>query len=275
MEDGDAHKALDLEIDKTFATIAEVNRGGSAALGGYVATLLTTLALTFGRGLGIADRVTVPLLQLAVDRQAAAVATLLLSAGLLYRWMLANTMEGILDRDLRFALRRRYGRASGRRILYRHASLIRMTTVVFERWPRADRLITLGLLLFVLAATLLFPPLLAWLLVWQGGFPALAQLALILLSILAALPTILVLVAGTKHDRAEEAEEEPQEPLWARVLYGAALLGSAGWLWLLLQEWGIRYPVPVLLVSTLWAALFGGALAVRVRGQIADAPGDV
>ena len=48
--DNNIAKAIDLEIDKTFAAIAETNKAAGTALASYVISLLTAIALDIWQG---------------------------------------------------------------------------------------------------------------------------------------------------------------------------------------------------------------------------------
>ncbi len=77
-------KALDFQIDKTYAAILEVHRGGVRGLVTYLVLIAVTATLTFGEGLGVTDKATIPLLQLSMDRHYAGIVALFLSSLVLY-----------------------------------------------------------------------------------------------------------------------------------------------------------------------------------------------
>jgi hypothetical protein len=236
-------KALDFQIDKTYAAILEVHRGGVRGLLTYLVLIAVTTALTFGEGLGVADKATIPLLQLSMNRHYAGIVTLFLSSAMLYWWFSYNVMEGILDAKLRQLLRVRYSKSIDKDFYYRHFTLLRMSPVIFRNWPIVDWLFTSGLLVFVLASTLVAPSVLAWYLARSARFGEGDSVVLIGAATVSVLPTLMVMFAG--NDQRDAPPEKPPTTPWRRRiqkgLASVAFISYVCWIWFLSTRWSVRW----------------------------------
>ena len=174
-----------------------------------------------------------------MNRGLAAAIALLLSSAALYRWMLSSTMEDILVEELENALRRRYGGAIKGQFLYRHTSIIRMTTIVFAPRQRVSRLITVGLTLATLVGTFVMPGFLAWNLTQTAQLAAWQNYGFVILAAASTFPAFFVIMADPTSSESSQSLTKPNaEPLILKVLNVTTILIYTTWMYFLLGAWG-------------------------------------
>lgn len=246
MFDQETHrKALDFQIEKTYAAILDIHKASTRGLVTYLVLLGVTVALTFGEGLGVGSNATIPLLQLSMNRHYAGIATLLLSSAMLYWWFSYAQMERIVDAQFHRLLRRRYPAQIDEEFYqysYRHITLLRMSPIIFRKWEVLDRLFTGGLLVFVLASTLVIPALLAWYLAQFAHFSPGERGGLLIVAVVSVLPTLLVLIPrddGTSTKRDEQIAGLRGQQVEKVLLFIA--FSYCGWLVFLVSPWSTSY----------------------------------
>jgi hypothetical protein len=104
----DRNKALEFQIDKCHASMIESGKKAEHAFLAYLVVMSVGALLIFGTGLGLEQRVAIPLLQVAMNKSYAAFGALIVSPFILYAFWTSIQMHAYLSQKLHTLFEDRY-----------------------------------------------------------------------------------------------------------------------------------------------------------------------
>jgi hypothetical protein len=208
-------QTLDFQIEKTYANLVEAARRASASSRSFYVLLFFTGVLIFGEGIGVADQIRIPFVELTVDKRFVALLSLFLSVLLVFQSGAFGLQSRLLALKLGLLVRERYPVLGGLPWnLNFPTSEVALTRFINANVPPPFGLIVVGMGRTI--AEYLTPLVLAWYwgkdggYGWGGRFLVCTAVAIILLPTMAANFRVESGDPVTALRRVEEGDEQSE-----------------------------------------------------------------